>query len=328
MAKWILRVLIVGIAVAIGYIQIGAGIMGILIGLGAGIIIILMEVGFQRIPLDTIVTACIGIVLGLVLARLLGFLVSTIPAPKIVQGYEEYSVMVATLLAYLGMMLAIRKRTELELLDKNIPLDVRKRGRPGVKVVDTSALIDGRISDVAMCGFLEGTLLVPKFVMNELHTLSDSQDSAKRARGRRGMEILKKIQDDKKIAVRIVDKDYAEIEGVDDKIIKLAVDTKTSVITLDYNLNKLASIQNVPVLNVNELASALKPSVLPGEEIDLFVLKEGKEADQGVGYLDDGTMVVVEDGKGQIGHRIAVVVTSVLQKDSGRMVFGRTANRR
>jgi len=328
LAKWILRTLIICIAIAIGYFQIGAGIMGILIGLGAGVIIILMEVGFQRIPLDTIVTACIGIVLGLVFARLLGFLVSTIPAPKVVQAYEKYSVMVAILLAYLGMMLAIRKHTELELLDKNIPLDVGKRGRPGVKVVDTSALIDGRISDVAMCGFLEGMLLVPKFVMNELHTLSDSQDSAKRARGRRGLEILKKIQDDKKIAVRIVDKDYAEIEGVDDKIVKLAVDTKTSVITLDYNLNKVASVQNVPVLNVNELASALKPSVLPGEEIELFVLKEGKESGQGIGYLDDGTMVVVEDGKEQIGHKIAVVVTSVLQKDSGRMIFGRTANRR
>jgi uncharacterized protein YacL len=164
--------------------------------------------------------------------------------------------------------------------------------------------------------------------MNELHTLSDSQDSAKRARGRRGLEILKKIQDDKKIAVRIVDKDYAEIESVDDKIIKLAVDTKTSVITLDYNLNKVASVQNVPVLNINELASMLKPSVLPGEEIELFVLKEGKEPGQGVGYLDDGTMIVVEDGKGQIGHKIAVVVTSVLQKGSGRMIFGRTANRR
>jgi len=328
LAKWILRVLIIGIAAAIGYFQVGASITGILIGLSAGVIIILMEIGFQQIPLDTIVTACIGIVLGLVLARLLGFLVSTIPAPKIVQGYEKYSVMVAVLLAYLGMVLAIRKRTELELLDKNIPLDVRKKGRPGVKIVDTSALIDGRISDVAMCGFLEGTLLVPKFVMNELHTLSDSQDSTKRIRGRRGLEILKKIQEDKKIVVRIVDKDYAQIEGVDNKIIKLAVDTKTSIITLDYNLNKVASVQNVPVLNVNELASALKPSVLPGEEIELFVLKEGKEPGQGVGYLDDGTMVVVEDGKGQIGHRIAVVVTSVLQKDSGRMIFGRTANRR
>ncbi len=192
-----------------------------------------------------------------------------------------------------------------------------------MKILDTSAIIDGRINDIGEADFLEGTLVVPGFVLKELQEVADSADSIKRARGRRGLDVVKKLKDNKKVLLKIFEKDYPKITEIDSKIVKLADDLGAKIVTSDYNLNKVASVQGVKVLNINELSNAIKPPVLPGEELKVFVLKEGKEKKQGVAYLDDGTMVVVEDGKNYIGQKIEVTVSSILQTSAGRMIFAR-----
>ena len=192
-----------------------------------------------------------------------------------------------------------------------------------IKLLDTSVIIDGRIADVCESGFIEGTLVIPHFVLHELQHIADSDDSLKRSRGRRGLDILNKLQQSKAIKVQIQDKDFPEIKEVDAKLVKLANLLNAKIITNDFNLNKVAQFQGVKVLNLNELTNVLKPVVLPGEEMTVFVAKEGKDANQGVAYLDDGTMVVIEDGRRHMGKTINVVVTSVLQTTAGRMIFTR-----
>ncbi len=177
--------------------------------------------------------------------------------------------------------------------------------------------------DICETKFLSGTLIAPRFVLQELHHLADSEEALKRARGRRGLDILARLQENPEIPVKIIDKDLPEIPDVDGKVVRLARDLGAKVITTDFNLNKIAALEGVVCLNVNDLGAALKPVVLPGEAMSLFVMKEGKEKDQGIGYLDDGTMVVVEDGKKHIGKRLEVGVTSILQTSAGRMVFGK-----
>jgi uncharacterized protein YacL len=191
------------------------------------------------------------------------------------------------------------------------------------KILDTSVIIDGRVADLCETGFLEGTFLVPQFILHELQHIADSSDSLKRARGRRGLDILNKIQKMVDIDVRIVDDDFPNVKDVDSKIVVLAKKVSAKVITNDLNLNKVAELQGVRVLNINELCNALRPVVLPGETIRVFVLKEGKEAGQGVAYLDDGTMIVVDNAKRCIGRNVDVIVTSVLQTTAGRMIFTR-----
>ena len=196
------------------------------------------------------------------------------------------------------------------------------------KVLDTSVLIDGRIYDICKAGFLEGPLVAPAFVLDELRHIADSADSLRRNRGRRGLDVLARLQEEAESRVRIVEKDYPDAEEVDVKLLRLARDLGGAVLTNDYNLNKVAGVTGVPVLNINELANTLKPVVLPGEEMMLTLVKEGKENNQAVAYLDDGTMIVVEDGKRFIGQTIKVIVTSVLQTSAGRMIFARSAGRR
>ena len=193
------------------------------------------------------------------------------------------------------------------------------------KVLDTSVIIDGRVADVCETGFLEGTLIVPQFVLRELQQIADSSDVLKRNRGKRGFDVLQRLQRMAKVTVRIHDQDFPQIREVDRKLIELAKTLGGKVVTNDYNLNKVAELSGVPVLNINELSSAIKPVVLPGELMHLHVLKEGKEAGQGVAYLDDGTMVVVDHGKKYIGQMLDVTVTSVLQTTAGRMIFARPA---
>ena len=190
-----------------------------------------------------------------------------------------------------------------------------------VKLLDTSVIIDGRIADVGETGFIEGTLVIPRFVLQELQRIADSDDPLKRNRGRRGLDILNKLQQSKVVKVQIQDKDFPEIKEVDAKLVKLGSLLNAKIITNDFNLNKVAQFQGVKVLNLNELSNVVKPVVLPGEEMSVFVAKEGKDAKQGVAYLDDGTMVVIEDGKHYISKTINVVVTSVLQTPAGRMIF-------
>ena len=190
-------------------------------------------------------------------------------------------------------------------------------------MLDTSVIIDGRIFDICETGFIEGPLVIPNFVLDELRHISDSSDSLKRTRGRRGLDILNKIQKELSIETKIWEVDFPKIEEVDSKLLKLAQNLHGKVITNDYNLNKVAEVQGVPVLNINELSNAVKPVVIPGEEMVVDVVKDGKESSQGVAYLDDGTMIVVENGKRLIGEQIEVIVTSVLQTAAGRMIFAK-----
>ena len=192
-----------------------------------------------------------------------------------------------------------------------------------IRILDTNVIIDGRISDIGKTGFLGGNLIIPRFVLHELHTIADCPDSLKRKRGRRGLEILGKIRKDPRMNVTIQDMDFPEVQGVDNKLVKLAKAIGGDIITNDYNLNKVAELENVRVLNINELANAMKPVVLPGEIMSVKVVKEGKEYNQGVGYLDDGTMIVVENGKRSTGLTVDVIVTSVLQTAAGKMIFAR-----
>lgn len=189
------------------------------------------------------------------------------------------------------------------------------------KILDTSVIIDGRVADIGEAGFLEGSLVLPRFVLHELQQIADSSDSLKRNRGRRGLEILKKVQQNPKLDIQIVETDFPKVKEVDSKLVLLAKEMGSKIMTNDFNLNKVAELQGVPVLNINELANALRPVVLPGEVMSVLVLKEGKELGQGVGYLDDGTMVVVDQARGKIGDKVSVSVTSVLQTAAGRMIF-------
>jgi uncharacterized protein YacL len=261
-----------------------------------------------------------GLIVGLLAAFFLSFGLVYLPYGTwfVVAGF--------VILGGFGLMVGFVKRDDLAVLF-HIGKGSRKgeggAGTGSPKLVDTSAIIDGRIIDIAGTGFVEGTLIIPRFVLDELQLISDSKDSLRRQRGRRGLDILNSLkkQGDKKI--EIMEKDYKEINGVDSKLVQLAKDLDGTVITVDFNLNKVARLQGVKVLNVNELANALKAIVLPGEQMDIRVVKEGKEANQGVAYLDDGTMVVVEDGRKLIGKDISGLVTSVLQTPAGRMIFVR-----
>ena len=320
---WIVRLLVIIAGPIIGYFQIYPGAKGILIGTGAAILVILVEILIEKVALDTMVAGGIGIILGLIAAKLIDYSVALMGNPSVDTFFKSYSLLVKVVLAYIGMLLAIKKKEELELLDRNIILSSKRRGGVTMKVIDTSALIDGRITDICETKFLEGTLVIPNFVLKELQEISDSPDSSKRNLGRRGLDILKKLQETKQVTVKIFEKDYPKIEEVDAKIVKLADELDARILTADFNLNKVAAVQGIAVLNVNELSNAIKPPVLPGEAMKVFVLKEGKEPKQGVAYLDDGTMVVIEGGRRYIGRKVDVMVNSILQTAAGRMIFAR-----
>jgi uncharacterized protein YacL len=231
-------------------------------------------------------------------------------------------VMVLILMAYVGLVSGANKGEYLDLSALGGIFSDRS-SRKSFKVLDTSVIIDGRVADICRTGFLEGTLVVPHFVLRELQQIADSADSIKRNRGRRGLDILEKVKSVPGITVQIVEKDYPDVKEVDLKLIELAKELSAKIVTNDFNLNKVSQLRGVDVLNINELANALKPVVLPGETMRVFILKEGKEYNQGVAYLDDGTMVVVDNARRMIGKTIATQVTSVLQTTAGKMIFGR-----
>jgi len=223
---------------------------------------------------------------------------------------------------YIGVRIGFKKGDEFQMPGRK-PFS---RGLPqgeNSKILDTSVIIDGRIADITETGFVEGPLLIPQFILGELQHIADSSDPVKRTRGKRGLEVLHHIQKQVNVDVRIVDTDYPSVKEVDSKLIELAKEVRGKILTNDSNLNKVAELQGIEVLNINELANALKPVVLPGEEMNVKILKEGKEMGQGVAYLDDGTMIVVDNGRRQIGKTIDVLVTSVLQTPAGRMIFAR-----
>jgi uncharacterized protein YacL len=278
-----------------------------------------------RLSPQTLVSGLIGLIAGLIVAALLAFPMSLLPSP-----FGDILPFVGVLLfSYLGIAVFVTRQSDIfNVVRFNLPgraVDKSVDGQNGSRtiLVDTSVIIDGRISDIARTGFLVGTLLIPRFVLNELQYIADSADNLRRQRGRRGMEVISDLQKDSTIPVRISDIDVEGVREVDDKLVILARQLQSPILTNDYNLNRIAELQGVPVLNVNELANAVKSVLLPGETLVVNIIQEGKESGQGVGYLDDGTMVVVEDGSDYLTFETAVKVTKVLQTAAGRMIFAR-----
>jgi uncharacterized protein YacL len=260
----------------------------------------------------------VGLVVGLGIAALLSLGVSRVPVVGVYLNIPVFLVC-----AYVTAYVAQRKANDILRLF-GVKTRIQVAGGPGAKVLDSSALIDGRVIDVVKTGFIEGDLLIPRFVLEELQRVADSSDPEKRVRGRRGLDYVQKLQDMSK-KVQVLDTDYTDLSEVDAKLVRLATSMPAAIVTTDFNLNKVARIQKVQVLNVNELANAVKSPVLPGEEIEVKILREGREHHQGVGYLDDGTMIVVEDGREMVGATVKAEVTSVLQSPSGKMIFARTS---
>lgn len=287
------------------------------------------ESKLQRMPMTDLLGAAIGLIIGLIIASLLGSSFARIP---LMGNYM--SIIGSVLFGYLGMSIGLKKKDELLGIFALFPRLNKEKDKPGTavkleagkhpyKILDTSVIIDGRIADIVKSGFIDGVLVIPSFILEELRHIADSSDPLKRNRGRRGLDILNKIRKELNIKVRIDEQDFPEIAEVDSKLVKLAQVIIGEILTNDYNLNKVAELQGVKVLNINELANALKPVFLPGEEMVVTIIKDGKESKQGIGYLDDGTMIVVEGGRKYIAQTIYVVVTSVLQTAAGRMIFAK-----
>jgi uncharacterized protein YacL len=284
-----------------------------------------IEKNIQKLPANEILFGAGGAIIGLLISSMV---VSNLSGFGILGLL--LSIGINILMAVLGVDIAIKKRDDLMTLFFNIKkIGANKDKKAKVvpksdpKILDTSVIIDGRIFDLCETGFIEGPLVIPNFVLEELRHIADSSDGLKRNRGRRGLDILNKIQKELSIEVQISEMDFLDIAEVDSKLLKLAQVISGKVITNDYNLNKVAEFQGVPVLNINELANAIKPVVLPGEEMKIQIVKDGKESGQGIAYLDDGTMIVVEGGRKFIGEVIDVIVTSVLQTAAGRMIFAK-----
>lgn len=278
-----------------------------------------------KMPLAQVFFMIAGLILGLLVALLLSTLVRLIPIGWLA---GLISVVLYALCGYFGVLVALKRRGEIGeggLFARRAGKEKAGQGiewaRP--KVLDTSVIIDGRIFDICKTGVIEGTLVVPEFVLRELRHIADSADAMKRSRGRRGLDILNNMNKDLEQTIRVDERDYKDVPEVDLKLLRLAQELKGVVVTNDYNLNKVATVQNVPVFNINELANAIKPVVLPGEELRVSIVKEGKETGQGVAYFDDGTMIVIDGGKRYIGEEIDTVVTSVLQTAAGRMIFAK-----
>ncbi len=316
------RIIFFLIFVAGGYIigfREGVSYQGILWGAGVGIIALIIEYVLTMIGFGTVLGGLVGLSTGLLFAKLI-----YLPLTTVITSMDGtyIGLIFNTLFGYSGLLLGFRAGKDFTLT--NVVQAFKSRSEEGhAKLIDTSVIIDGRIVDVCEAGFLEGTFIIPQFILQELQHIADSSDSLRRTRGRRGLDILHKIQKISTITVKIVDEDFPKIKEVDSKLVALARMMGAKIITNDFNLNKVAELQGVVVLNLNELANAVKPVVLPGEKMNIFIAKEGKESNQGVGYLDDGTMVVVDNARRTINKQVDVVVTSVLQTTAGRMIFAK-----
>jgi len=296
----------------------GAGIIGMLIGAAITILMIAMEAGLRKVSVSGLSSSVFGLILGLIMAKLVGdaFSLTAMDADLL----SRIRVGLTLIFCYLGMVMALRGKDEFNIIIPYVRLR-RQDQSQDVVILDTSVIIDGRIIDICKTRFLGGKIIIPKFVLRELQQIADSTDPIKRQRGRRGLETLNIIQNEPGLDIAIHDQDFTETSEVDAKLVLLAKLLEAKIITVDFNLNRVASIQGIKVLNINELANALKPVVFSGEEMQIKLIKEGKEHNQAIGYLDDGTMVVVEDARKLIGQNVKVTVTSVLQTQAGRMIF-------
>jgi uncharacterized protein YacL len=297
------------------------GLWGIFGGLLLAGLALLMEGRMKKIPLKNLLGSFVGLILGVMIANLISNALFSNLSNNQQIILPLYGLLYGVC-GYIGLRTGFKKGEDFHLpgwkpFSKGLP-----RGG-NTKILDTSVIIDGRIADITETGFIEGPLLIPQFVLGELQHIADSSDPVKRTRGKRGLEVLHHIQKQVNVDVRIVDTDYPLVKEVDAKLIELAKEVRGKIVTNDSNLNKVAELQGIEVLNINELANSLKPVVLPGEEMNVKILKEGKEMGQGVAYLDDGTMIVVDNGKRQMGRTVDVIVTSVLQTPAGRMIFAR-----
>jgi uncharacterized protein YacL len=333
----IIRVCFLGLLAVVGYLlnpfahtqhlgsideptrRVISAIFGVFVAGG----IIAFEMRVRQATLKTLIGAAIGSILGIMGAFLIGVLISMQKVEAIPAEMQTFlTISLAFFMGYIGLMVGAAKGDYLDLSalggifsDKNVKIDYR--------ILDTSVIIDGRIADVAETGFLGGTLIITHFILAELQQVADSPDSSKRQRGRRGLDMLQRLRNNSKLDVQIVETDFPAVKEVDLKLIELGKQLDAVIVTNDFNLNKVSQLRGVSVLNINELANALKPVVLPGEAMRVFILKEGKEYNQGVAYLDDGTMVVVDNARRLIGKTADIAVTSVLQTTAGKMIFGR-----
>ncbi|MBA3241795.1 MAG: TRAM domain-containing protein [Acidobacteria bacterium] len=327
----LIRIVFTGILVGAGYVLhpvpayfgLNTRLLSAIVAALIAFAIILFEIRIQRASLKTLLGAAVGSILGIVGAYLMGALISHQESLAVAPETKTFLTLVlAFLMAYVGLMVGATKGDYLELSALG-GIFSDKALRRDMKILDTSVIIDGRIADVAETGFLSGTIIIPQFILRELQQVADSPDGNKRQRGRRGLDMLNRLQGNSILDIQVVDTDFPAVKEVDLKLLELSKQLDAVVVTNDFNLNKVAQLHGIQVLNINELANALKPVVLPGEAMRVFILKEGKEYNQGVAYLDDGTMVVVDNARRMIGKNADIAVTSVLQTTAGKMIFGR-----
>jgi uncharacterized protein YacL len=323
----LVRILFITGSMIIGYQSMppsSSGILGALIGIAVSLLLIILEIGMRKVSMRGLSSSVFGLILGLIMAKLVSDALSLVPLTS--AGLSSVRVTLTLVFCYLGMVIGLRGKDEFNIIIPYVKLR-RQDQAEEVIILDTSVIIDGRITDIFKTKFLEGKIIIPRFVLKELQQIADSTDVIKRQRGKRGLEILHTIQKESGVDITLHEEDIPEINEVDGKLVKLAKLLEGKILTVDFNLNRVATFQGIKVLNINELANALKPVVFPGEQMHVKLLKEGKEHNQAVGYLEDGTMVVVEDARRLIGQDVRVVVTSVLQTQAGRMIFTKMEDR-
>ena len=327
---WAIRLALFGSSVGLCFALRPFNLHGVpAVGFGflIAMVILLAELRLRHAEISGLVGGSVGVVLGLLVSLLITLVVSHTSEPESTKSFIEFASLLS--LGYLGLVIGTRRGREMRPPPFPEQTNVAAPAAPIslMKLVDTSVLIDGRIADICETHFLDGTLGLPRFVLHELQMVADSSDSLKRQRGRRGLEVLQRMQKMPGLEIRVLDDDFSGNLGVDQKLVELARRTGAKIVTNDYNLNKVARVQNISVLNINELANALKPAVLPGESMRVLILREGKEPTQGVAYLDDGTMVVVDGARRLINRTVDILVTSVHQTPAGKMIFGRLDER-
>lgn len=324
----LIRIVFVAALVSAGYYLKpfdGRPVISAAVGAALAALIIFFETRIRKATLKTLIGGAVGSILGIAAATLICWIISAQHAQVIPEEFKSFLTLTLTLfMGYVGLVVGAVKGDYLDLAALGGIFVEKGASKSHSLILDTSVIIDGRVADIAETGFLAGTLVIPQFVLRELQQIADSADSIKRNRGRRGLDILQRLQKKKgSYEIVISEADFPDVREVDHKLIELAKQIEGKIVTNDFNLNKVAQLRGVSVLNINELANALKPVVLPGEIMRVFVLKEGKEYNQGVAYLDDGTMVVVDNARRMIGKNVDVSVTSVLQTTAGKMIFGR-----